>query len=235
MASMVYICTPMCRTRRDRQSRPRCHAVWRRVSQAGAVVAAARAQGEIENQRRELLPRIAEGGFGQAVCRIVLAGMVSIGSFERRSFRLARLLSELQATEGASHSVAIDWTRVLRDEARLAAVAPVEALNALADMLPDTASRERALAVAAAVMMIEPTLEYKDVIAQHILPLHTKLVELLARHVGAREVDDALHQLAFALAAMVHDYGMSREFMNVLAPSLSVSYTHLTLPTSDLV
>ena len=68
--------------------------------------------------------------------------------------------------------------------------------------------------------MIEPTLEYKDVIAQHILPLHTKLVELLARHVGAVEVDDALHQLAFALAAMVHDYGMSREFMNVLAPSL---------------
>ncbi|MEN9453503.1 MAG: hypothetical protein RLZZ369_2562 [Pseudomonadota bacterium] len=62
--------------------------------------------------------------------------------------------------------------------------------------------------------MIEPTLEYK------VLPLHTKLVELLARHVGAREVDDALHQLAFALAAMVHDYGMSREFMNVLAPSL---------------
>ncbi len=68
--------------------------------------------------------------------------------------------------------------------------------------------------------MIEPTHEYKDVIAQHILPLHTQLVELLARHVGATEVDDALHQLAFALAAMVHDYGMSREFMNVLAPSL---------------
>ncbi|HET8693975.1 MAG TPA: CerR family C-terminal domain-containing protein [Aquabacterium sp.] len=68
--------------------------------------------------------------------------------------------------------------------------------------------------------MIEPTHEYKDVIAQHVLPLHTKLVELLARHVGARQVDDALHQLAFALAAMVHDYGMSREFMAVLAPSL---------------
>ncbi|MGE5451808.1 MAG: CerR family C-terminal domain-containing protein [Acidobacteriota bacterium] len=68
--------------------------------------------------------------------------------------------------------------------------------------------------------MIEPTNEYKDVIAQHILPLHTKLVQLLARHVGADAVDDALHQLAFALAAMVHDYGMSREFMNVLAPSL---------------
>jgi len=37
-------------------------------------------------------------------------------------------------------------------------VAPVEALNALEQMLPDRASRERALALAAAVMMIEPTL-----------------------------------------------------------------------------
>ncbi len=37
-------------------------------------------------------------------------------------------------------------------------MAPVEALNALGQMLPDAASRERALALAAAVMMIEPTL-----------------------------------------------------------------------------
>ena len=34
----------------------------------------------------------------------------------------------------------------------------LEALNALELLLPDTASRERALAVSAAVMMIEPTL-----------------------------------------------------------------------------
>lgn len=52
----------------------------------------------------------------------------------------------------------IDWRRLLHDEARIAAVAPVEALNALGSMLPDIASREHALAVAAAVMMIEPTL-----------------------------------------------------------------------------
>lgn len=68
--------------------------------------------------------------------------------------------------------------------------------------------------------MIEPTHEYKDVIAQHVLPLHMKLVHLLAHHVGADQADDALHQLAFALSAMVHDYGMSREFMDVLAPTL---------------
>ncbi|MBP6225041.1 MAG: DUF3141 domain-containing protein [Rhizobacter sp.] len=124
-------------------------------------LAAARAQAEIDELRRELLPHIGEGGFAQAVCRVVLAGMVSIGTFERRSFRLARLLSDLRVVEGAQGDglgASIDWRRLLREEARIAAVAPVEALNALGDMLPDEASRERALAVAAAVMMIEPTL-----------------------------------------------------------------------------
>jgi predicted phage terminase large subunit-like protein len=33
----------------------------------------------------------------QAVCRIVLAGMVSVGSFQRRSFRLAGLLAGIDA------------------------------------------------------------------------------------------------------------------------------------------
>lgn len=68
--------------------------------------------------------------------------------------------------------------------------------------------------------MIEPTQDYKDVVAHHVLPHHLNLVKVLARHVGAAEADDALHQLAFALVAMVHDYGMSREFMQCLAPSL---------------
>jgi hypothetical protein len=52
----------------------------------------------------------------------------------------------------------VDWSRLMREEARISAVAPVEAINALAGMLPDTPARERALAMAAAVLMIEPTL-----------------------------------------------------------------------------
>lgn len=68
--------------------------------------------------------------------------------------------------------------------------------------------------------MIEPSGAFHDVVAQHILPLHQRVVRLLARHVGVDEPDDALHQLAFALSAMVHDYGMSRAFMDGLAPGL---------------
>lgn len=69
--------------------------------------------------------------------------------------------------------------------------------------------------------MVEPSAAYKELIAQHIQPHHQRVVALVARHVGAPGADDdALHQLAFALLAMVQDYCLSREFMNVLAPAL---------------
>jgi hypothetical protein len=156
-------------------------------------VAAARAKADIEGLKREVLMHIEEGGFAQAVCRIVLAGMVSIGSFERRSFRLAHLLADLQAAKGEPGVVAIDWRRLLRDEARIAAVAPVEALNALGAMLPDTAAREQALALAAAVMMIEPTLHNPrseiiellintlDVDPAHVMDLACRLTSPVSR------------------------------------------------------
>lgn len=119
-----------------------------------ADIALARAQQELQSFRALSLARIDQGGFPQAVCRIVMAGMVSIGAFERRSLRLARLLASVSQAE--QHPV--DWVQVLREQARITAVAPVEALNALDVLLPDSASRERALAVSAAVLMIEPTL-----------------------------------------------------------------------------
>jgi hypothetical protein len=121
-------------------------------------VAQARALKEIEVARQAVLGHLTEGGFAEAVCRIVLAGMVSIGSFERRSFRLAKVLAKLPADtigKAASHT---DWPTLLKSQARITAVAPVEALNALEQLLPTEVSRERALAVSAAVMMIEPTL-----------------------------------------------------------------------------
>ncbi|MDD2810914.1 DUF3141 domain-containing protein [Rhodoferax sp.] len=115
------------------------------------------ALGELEKQRAAALKHITEGGFAEGVCRIVLAGMVSVGAFERRSLRLARLLAQLPSTT-ASGVGQVNWAKLLKQQARMTAVAPVEALNALEQLLPDQTSREHALAVSAAVMMIEPTL-----------------------------------------------------------------------------
>lgn len=68
--------------------------------------------------------------------------------------------------------------------------------------------------------MLEPSGSLQDIVAQHIQPVHQRMVSMLARHTGAAEPDDDLHQLAFALSAMVHDYCMSRPFMDGLAPGL---------------
>ena len=68
--------------------------------------------------------------------------------------------------------------------------------------------------------MIEPTPGCRDVIVEHVRPHHQALVTWLGRHVGAEVLDNGLHQLAFALVAMVHDYAKSRECIDLLAPSL---------------
>lgn len=116
--------------------------------------------------------------------------MISIGAFERRSLRLARLLAQLPHMH-ASVNADTNWVQLLKEQGRITAVAPVEALNALEQMLPDQASRERALAVSAAVMMIEPTLANPrseiieflmatlDVDPQRVIRLARKLTDAL--------------------------------------------------------
>lgn len=123
-----------------------------------AEVAKARALQDLEQLRVEALAHITEGGFSVAVCRIVIAGMVSVGAFERRSLRLARLLTQLPSEQLKGVGPQTDWIKLLKEQARMTAVAPIESLNALEQLLPDQTSRETALAISAAVMMIEPTL-----------------------------------------------------------------------------
>ncbi len=130
---------------------------WLKPHVPDAVIAQERALQELADYREIALASIDDGGFAEAVCRIVVAGMISIGAFERRSLRLARLLAQLPNMH-ASVTSKTNWVQLLKEQARIVAVAPVEALNALEQMLPDSGTRERALAVAAAVMMIEPTL-----------------------------------------------------------------------------
>ncbi|MFN0316621.1 MAG: CerR family C-terminal domain-containing protein [Burkholderiales bacterium] len=68
--------------------------------------------------------------------------------------------------------------------------------------------------------MLEPSGVFRDIIEGTILPHHNALVELLARHCALKKPDTDLHQLAFALVAMAHDYCMSREFIKILAPDV---------------
>jgi len=131
---------------------------WFKPDVPDSELAHARALEDMEAARLAVLKDIGRGGVAEAVCRIILAGMVSIGAFERRSLRLARLLALLPQAERSTIPANVNWIQLLKEQARITAVAPVEALNALEQMLPDTTRRELALALSAAVMMIEPTL-----------------------------------------------------------------------------
>lgn len=162
---------------------------WLKPKESDAAVAYRRAEQELAQYRQEALEHIDEGGFAEAVCRMVVAGMISIGAFERRSLRLARLLAQLPVDASVDNKT--NWVQLLKQQARITAVAPVESLNALQHLLPDHATRERALAVAAAVLMIEPTLAHP----------HSEIIEFLINTLGvdpqrvialARQLTDAL-------------------------------------------
>ena len=68
--------------------------------------------------------------------------------------------------------------------------------------------------------LIKPSAIFPEIIQHTVLPTHQAFCQLLARQLGAVVVDPAIHQLAFAICAMAHDYYISRDFMRVLAPNL---------------
>ncbi|MFN4116661.1 MAG: TetR/AcrR family transcriptional regulator [Inhella sp.] len=67
--------------------------------------------------------------------------------------------------------------------------------------------------------LLDPSSVFTQTVQQHIGPTHHRLAALLARHAGC-EVDTAIHQLAYGLVAMAHDYCLSRPFMEALTPGL---------------
>lgn len=83
--------------------------------------------------------------------------------------------------------------------------------------------------------MVEPSPVYAATVAQHIVPHHEAMARMLGRHIGVTAPDDDVHRLVFALVAMAHDYCMSREFMNILAPSLLARPDALSLALERLV
>ena len=68
--------------------------------------------------------------------------------------------------------------------------------------------------------MSAPSPLWADICAEHIAPQHFALVEMLSQRCGAKAVDAELHQLAFALIALAHDYWLSAQDMEGLAPGV---------------
>jgi TetR/AcrR family transcriptional regulator, regulator of cefoperazone and chloramphenicol sensitivity len=76
--------------------------------------------------------------------------------------------------------------------------------------------------------LLDPSPAFAQTLAEHVGPHHRRLAELLARHAGAATADTAIHQLAYGLVAMAHDYCLSRAFMDAITPGLLADDPHLT-------
>ncbi len=69
--------------------------------------------------------------------------------------------------------------------------------------------------------MLEPTGLWEEEITQDIAPQHAALARLLVRHLGLARVDDELHRLAVAIAALGVYLHVGGEITDVLAPRLN--------------
>ena len=100
------------------------------------------------------------GGFPEAVARMLIAVIKKRGAIDRRSFLIAHELSEHrrdlpEISEADLHSL-------VAKQALLMQLDPEAALEALPRLLPSEADRERAVAIVARVMMLEPELSDPD-------------------------------------------------------------------------
>lgn len=72
--------------------------------------------------------------------------------------------------------------------------------------------------------MMEPTPAYEELCARHIAPQHEALIEMLRQRCGVAAgpgPDMGLQHLAHALTALAHDYWMSADYMETLAPGVA--------------
>ncbi|OWQ85071.1 hypothetical protein CDN99_22935 [Roseateles aquatilis] len=123
--------------------------------------------------RRVALAQVNQGGFQEAVCRILLAGMAHRGVVQRRGLILGQMLADAHermaaqdaqvaqvaaAAPTASATPSEDWATVLHRQALVVTFARNEAIAAVPRLLPDLADREHAVALASAVLMAESEL-----------------------------------------------------------------------------
>ncbi len=125
--------------------------------------AAHAAADEIEG-RRVALDQVEQGGFADAVCRILLAGLAHRGVVQRRGLILGQLLADAhrrmaaEAEDAVAAAPSEDWATLLHRQALIVTFAPDEAMAALPRLLPTLEDREQALALASAVLMAESEL-----------------------------------------------------------------------------
>ncbi|MDB5932618.1 MAG: transcriptional regulator, TetR family [Polaromonas sp.] len=68
--------------------------------------------------------------------------------------------------------------------------------------------------------MLEPTGLWAEEIDNDIKPAHAALVDVLARHLGMAQADDALHRLAFSITGLPLQLFIGRDCVQAIRPGL---------------
>ncbi|MGN6830384.1 TetR/AcrR family transcriptional regulator [Paucibacter sp. M5-1] len=173
--------------------------------------------GTRERMLAEATRIFADKGFDKASTReICQAAGVNIGSISYyfgdkqglyREALVQPILDLLAQVPAPDAEVPLqDWLRGFYE----ALLAPLRSADGSAAQLMRLLGRE----------MLEPSLAYEQLCAQHLGPQHAALIEMLRQRVGAAEADLGLQHLAHALTALVQDYWMSADYMEALAPGV---------------
>lgn len=131
------------------------------------VTARAGAIADVEEARRQVAPLLHDGGFPEALARILIGTITARGSVERRSGHIGKLVrsyikehrKQVAPLIGAEP---IDWPAVIKAQARIMMLEPQQAVDAIPSLIPRQAQRELAVVIAAKVLMLEPELGDPD-------------------------------------------------------------------------
>jgi hypothetical protein len=100
------------------------------------------------------------GGFPEAVARMLIAVIKNRGAIDRRSILIAEEISEHRRDLPAISEA--DLHSLVAEQALLMQLDPQAALETLPRLLPSRTDRERAVAIVARIMMLEPALSDPD-------------------------------------------------------------------------
>jgi hypothetical protein len=120
-----------------------------------------RAEEFLAAMRVEAEPLIELGGFPEGLVRMLFAAIAEKGMLNRRSVRIAQIAGRL-ADELARRgqlpgvSLPIDWKTVRENQAKVLALFPERAIDALPKLLADDAQRALATALIGKIMMSAP-------------------------------------------------------------------------------
>ncbi len=99
----------------------------------------------------ELQDRMEQGGFQEALIRLVMAAMIHLGMIDYRSSLIAKRLAA-QHPEAKANAAA--WRAMIRDQYFMLLIDEDRAIASLAKLLPTREERERCVAMMMEVMMI---------------------------------------------------------------------------------